>query len=132
MRPRQGCNLNLIDWTPVLIFLVAVVVYVVMKRAGRVSSKDATEYLKTGAVVVDVRSATEFGIRHLPRAINIPLDEVEELLPRRVKDKNKVILMHCQSGARSEAAKKKAGSMGYAHAFNLGSYARAEKIVGHR
>jgi phage shock protein E len=125
-------KMNATEWIPVLLVIAAIAAYLLFKRGGLISSKAAVEHLRNGAVIIDVRSATEFSIRHLPRAINVPLDEVDELLPRRVKDKNKVILMHCQSGARSEAAKKKAGSMGYAHAFNLGSYARAERIVGHR
>ena len=120
------------NWITPLVFVVLIVAYPLLKRVGKISSRAAMEYLKNGAMLIDVRSATEFGIRHLPRAVNVPLDEVEALLPRRVKDKNKVLLMHCQSGNRSGAAKKKAGSMGYTHAFNLGSFNRAAKIVGNR
>lgn len=132
-RCRRGMwKLKAIDWIPIVVFIVVMAAYLLLKRAGQIPAKEAAEYLRNGAVVIDVRSATEFSIRHLPRAINVPLDEVEELLPRRVKDKNKVILMHCQSGMRSGAAKKKAESMGYAKAFNLGSYDRAAKIASYR
>jgi len=61
-----------------------------------------------------------------------PLSEVKELTPRRVKDKDRVLLLHCQSGARSASAKKILTAMGYTHAFNLGSYERAARIVGTR
>jgi phage shock protein E len=125
-------NLNALDWVPVLLLTAVLIGYWLLKRSGLISSKAASEHLKNGAMIIDVRSATEFGIRHLPRAINVPLDEVEELLPRRVKDKDKVILMHCQTGAKSGMAKKKAAAMGYSNAFNLGSYDRAAKIVGYR
>src|SRR5664279_239601 len=125
-------KMNATEWIPVLLAVLGVVVYLLFKRSGLISSKAAVEHLRNGAVIIDVRSATEFGIRHLPRAINVPLDEVEELLPRRVKDKNKVLLMHCQSGARSSAAQKKAENMGYLHAFNIGSYERAAKILSYR
>ncbi|SRR6266567_771387 len=124
--------LNTTEWVPILLLIAVFVGYWLLKRAGIISSKAAVEHLRNGAVIIDVRSATEFGIRHLPRAINVPLDEVEELLPRRVKDKNKVLLMHCQTGARSSSAKKKAGAMGYVKVFNLGSYQRAAKIVSYR
>jgi phage shock protein E len=120
------------DWSLFGLVAILVAVYLLVKRAGQISPRKATLFLLSGAVVVDVRSATEFGIRHLPRAINVPLSELEELLPRRVKNKDMVILLHCQTGARSGAAKKKAGSMGYTHVFNLGSYNRAAKIVGNR
>jgi rhodanese-related sulfurtransferase len=125
-------KLSALDWIPVLLLIVVFVGYKLLRRAGLIASKVAVEHLRKGAVIIDVRSATEFGIGHLPRAINVPLDEVEELLPRRVKDKDRVILMHCQTGARSGMAKKKAGNMGYAQAFNLGSYDRAARIVSRR
>jgi phage shock protein E len=100
-----------------------------MKKAGQISSQDARAYLKNGALVIDVRSPGEFNSGHLPVAINIPLDEIETVLPRRVKDKNQVLLLHCQSGMRSGMAKKRLNGIGYANAFNLGAYARAESIL---
>ena len=51
------------------------------------------------------------------------------MLPQRVRDKHQVLLLHCQSGMRSGAAKKKLKDMGYLRAFNLGSYARAAQVV---
>ena len=57
------------------------------------------------------------------------LDKLRESLPHRVKDKNQVVLLHCLSGGRSGIAKGQARGLGYANTFNLGSYARAEKIV---
>ena len=124
-------NMNAAEWIPIVIFIAVIAAYLLLKRAGQISTKAAVEHLRNGAVIIDVRSATEFSIRHLPLAINVPLDEVEELLPRRVRDKNKVLLMHCQSGTRSSAAKKKADNMGYANVHNLGSYARAAKIASY-
>jgi phage shock protein E len=100
-----------------------------MKKAAQISPKNAREHLKHGALVIDVRSPGEFNSGHLPAAINIPLDEIETALPRRVKDKNQVLLLHCASGMRSGMAKKKLNGMGYANAFNLGSYGRAESIL---
>ena len=124
--------MKLVDWIPVVVVVAVAVAYLLLKRAGQISAKAAAEYLQHGAVVIDVRNATEFGIRHVPRAINVPLDEVEELLPRRVKDKDRVILLHCQTGMRSKEAKEKAEGMGYTNVFNLGSYNRAAKIVSYR
>ena len=49
-----------------------------------------------------------------------------------VKDKNKVLLLHCTTGIRSNLAKKRLIALGYKNAFNLGSYDRAEKIVSGR
>ena len=79
--------------------------------------------------VLDVRSPGEFNSGHLPVAINMPLDEIETVLPRRVTDKNQVLLLHCASGMRSGMALRKLKSLGYANVFNLGSFNRAGKIT---
>jgi phage shock protein E len=118
------------NWEIVFAIAVALAVIFILKRSSQISSKNALEYLKNGAVVVDVRSPAEFNARHLQRATNIPLGEIETVLPRRVQDKRQVLLLHCQSGMRSGMAAKKLKVLGYTNAFNLGSYARAAKIVG--
>jgi rhodanese-related sulfurtransferase len=117
------------NWTPLLIIAAVLAIVFMMKRAVQISAQDALKYLKNGALVIDVRSPGEFNSGHLPTAINIPLDEIGTALPRRVKDKNQVLLLHCQSGIRSGMAKSKLKSLGYANVFNLGSYGRAESIL---
>jgi phage shock protein E len=97
---------------------------------GQISVAAAAEHLKHGALVIDVRSPAEFSSAHLRQAINMPLPEIEQLIAGQVKDKNQVLLLHCQSGGRSGAAKKKLAALGYAEAYNLGSYDRAARIVG--
>lgn len=121
------------NWmSDVAILAVVVFAYTFLKRATQISRKDALAHLKTGALVIDVRSPGEFNSGHIPTAINIPVEEIETALPRRFKDKNQVLLLHCQSGMRSGAAKRKLAGLGYANAFNLGSYARAAAIVNAR
>ena len=120
------------NWTTVRIVVAVAALLFLLKRAGLVSSSEAIGYLNKGAMVIDVRTAAEFSAGHLPRAINIPLSEVKELTPRRVKDKDQVLLLHCQSGARGAKARKILVAMGYAKTFNLGSYERATRIVGTR
>jgi len=118
------------NWTTILVIAAIVAVIFMMKKSGQISAKDALEKLRNGALVIDVRSAGEFSSGHLPMAINIPLDEIEIALPKRVKDKNQALLLHCASGMRSGMAKSKLAGMGYTNAFNLGSYGRAEEIIG--
>ena len=117
------------NWTTVLIALAILVVFYFLKQAGQISPKDAQTHLKNGALVVDVRSSAEFNSGHLPNAINHPVDQIESTLPRRIKDRNQYLLLHCQSGMRSGVAKKKLQGMGYANAFNLGSYGKAARVV---
>src|SRR6266571_4220532 len=119
-------------WMPFLVVLALASGYMYMKRAGQISRKEAEEYLKNGAMVIDVRSANEFNSGHLLQAYNMPHDRIDVLVPSEVRDKNKVLLLHCASGIRSNMAKKKLVDIGYKNAFNLGSYQRAEKIVSGR
>jgi phage shock protein E len=119
-------------WMPFLVVFVLATGYMFVKRAGQISSKEAAQYLKDGAIVIDVRSSNEFNSGHLLQAYNMPLDRIDVLVPSEVRDKTKVLLLHCASGIRSNMARKKLVDIGYKNAFNLGSYQRAEKIVSGR
>ena len=117
------------NWTIAIIVGAIMVAFFIVKRMSFVSEEAARKHLAQGALVIDVRSPEEFRSGHVPDAINLPLGELRESLPHRVKDKNQVVLLHCLSGGRSGIAKGQARGLGYANTFNLGSYARAEKIV---
>jgi phage shock protein E len=120
------------NWSVVIIVMAALAVFFLLKHFGQTSAKEAQALLKNGALVIDVRNSEEYNSGHLVSAINIPLDEIEETLPRHVKDKTEALLLHCQSGMRSGIARKKLKALGYTRAYNLGSYRRAAQIVGRR
>jgi rhodanese-related sulfurtransferase len=120
------------SWAIYFVVLVGLVAVMKMRRSGQVSSKDAVEYVKDGAIIVDVRSPQEYSAGHLSQAFNMPVDQIEMLLPNKIKDKDRVILVHCQSGLRSKKAKERLNQIGYKQVFNLGSYERAFKIVSGR
>lgn len=116
-------------WTSILVVIAVVAVLLLFVRTRQVSRKAAVAYLLNGAVVIDVRSAGEFTAGHLPKAVNIPLSEIDTVIARKVRDKNQVLLLHCQSGSRSVEAIRKLKALGYERAYNLGSYGRAAQIV---
>ncbi|MGO9318196.1 MAG: rhodanese-like domain-containing protein [Terracidiphilus sp.] len=120
------------NWTTICIFVAVFAILFLLQRTGQISAKEALAHLNRGALVIDVRTPAEFNAGHLPSATNLPLDQIETALPRRLKNKSQVLLLHCQSGMRSGEAKKKLKALGYSNVFNLGSYGRAEKIVGNR
>ena len=117
------------SWSTILIMGLVLVAFLGLKRLGWASAKLARTYLQQGALVVDVRSAEEFKAGHLPNVVNIPLGELPSVLPRRVADKNQVLLLHCLSGTRSSLAKSQLKRLGYTNVFNLGSYGRAKRIL---
>lgn len=117
------------EWTVAAVAAGVIVSFFLLKRMSFVAKDAAREHLANGALVVDVRSPEEFRSGHVPGAINISLGELRESLPRQVKDKQQVLLVHCLSGGRSAIVKQQLKGMGYANVFNLGSFARAQQII---
>lgn len=113
----------------ILIIVALLVALLLLKTIGRISAGEAREHLKNGALVIDVRSPAEFASGHLANAANFPLGDIETTLPVREPDKNRVLLLHCQSGTRSAIAAGKLKGVGYTRVFNLGSLTRAREIV---
>ncbi len=66
----------------IFVVLILAIGYLYMKRAGQIPSKEAEEYLKNGAMVIDVRSANEFESGHIMQAYNVPLDRIEMMVGR--------------------------------------------------
>jgi phage shock protein E len=119
-------------WIPFAVILALGAGYIYMKRSGQIPSKEALEYLRNGAMIIDVRSPSEFESGHILQAYNMPLDRIDVLAPSALKDRNRVLLLHCSTGVRSRMAQKKLEDIGYKNVFNLGSYERAGKIIMER
>jgi len=77
--------------------------YVRKLAEGEVSIKDFDEALKTAShVVIDARTADEFGKGHFAGAVNIPAEEMagrSSEIPA-----GKPVLIHCSTGTRAELA----------------------------
>ncbi len=117
------------NWTVFIIGIALLLAFYLFKRAGQLPIKNAEQLLNEGALIIDVRSISEYQSGHLPKVINIPLDNIESQIRNKAKDLNKPILLHCQSGMRSGVACKKLASMGYTNVHNLGSYSRAASLL---
>ena len=117
------------DWIIFLITVILFFAYIFLRRKGQISADAAVAQLKRGALLIDVRSPVEFSTGHLNGAINIPLQQIEDLIATHVKHQGQVILLHCQSGARSGMARNRLAALGYTQVYNLGSYDRAAHIV---
>jgi rhodanese-related sulfurtransferase len=66
---------------------------------GQVLEKLGTDQ---APLVVDVRKPVEFGVAHIPGAINIPVDEVEGRLDEFRHDNG--VLIYCINGTRTRQA----------------------------
>jgi len=128
-------NWNRVDTMSRIIALAVVTItggVLLHGQSSQISPEAAVAYLRNGALVIDVRTPAEFNAGHLPNAINIPLQQIESGAPLPLKDKKQVLLLHCQGGMRSGRATTLLSGMGYVNVFDLGSYSRAEQIVGAR
>jgi rhodanese-related sulfurtransferase len=64
---------------------------------------DFKQLIANGAVVVDVRSKSEFTSGHLKGSVNIPLLELSKSIAK--INKSKPVIVCCASGMRSSSAK---------------------------
>ena len=118
------------DWILPLVVVAAIVAFLYLKLNGGVSTEDARRHLREGALLVDVRTPGEFAAGSVKGAINVPLSELPGAMTKHCPDKNRVLLLHCQSGGRSGVAAVKLRSAGYTQVFNVGSFAAAQKLAG--
>lgn len=84
------------------------------------SAKDAeSHFAKSGnAVLVDVRTPSEFYAGHIPGAKLIPVDEVEARLEEIPRDAEKIFVV-CQGGTRSAAACEILSHHGFVNLVNI-------------
>lgn len=116
---------------PYVIAIVTFIAYYITKTlfVNDLSEEKAGRLLEEGAVLVDVRTEEEYQAVHLKRAINIPLSEISTGIGRIAPERNRVILLHCRSGSRSFMGKRLLKRMQYHNVYNLGSFARAKRMV---
>jgi phage shock protein E len=82
---------------------------------------DYPQLVKEGAIILDVRSKSEFASGHIQGSVNIPVNELSQNL-NRLKSKSKPIIACCASGMRSASAKGILESNGYLNVHNGGSW----------
>jgi rhodanese-related sulfurtransferase len=97
------------------------------KILGLGPKEDLTQWMKEGAVIVDVRSRGEYASGHVKGSMNIPLDQLQGSLGK-LKNKEQGIITCCASGMRSSAAKGVLKSAGYTKVYNGGSWYSLQKF----
>ena len=75
-----------------------------LKKLFGGASVNYKELVSNGAIIVDVRSASEYKAGHIPGSKNFPLDNIRSKVAD-LKKLNKPVITVCRSGARSGMAK---------------------------
>lgn len=82
--------------------------------------------LNAGALIVDVRSSTEYASGHVKGSINMPLPTLQSGL-KKLKIASSVVLC-CRSGARAASAQSILSSQGI-QSINAGSWQNVERAL---
>lgn len=96
-----------------------------LKKRKQNQSRDIKQidydYIKnnSNSVVIDVRSRKEFSEWHISGAYNIPLNIIKEKIQNFVPNKEKEIIVYCQTGTRSMKAAQILDKLGYKNVKNL-------------
>lgn len=117
------------EWFIVFLVIAALTAILLLSQTDQIPARTAVQHLRNGALLIDVRMPPEYAASHLPNAVNIPVTGIRSLVSMRIKDKNRVLLLHGLVGMRSTLAKTMLVALGYSNAYNLGSYERASQIA---
>ena len=106
-------------FTWILVLFCAVSVNAQVAANLDAASFSAKMKQKSGAQIVDVRTAREFAQGHIQQAINMDVSasNFQQLLGK--LDKNKAVFIYCLSGSRSSYAMDVMSSMGFKEIYNL-------------
>jgi phage shock protein E len=87
-----------------------------------VTPQEAKEIMEQQAayVLLDVRTAEEYGEGHIKGATLLPYDEIQQKAAALLQDKDAVILVYCRSGRRSAIAAETLSSLGYKSVYDFG------------
>lgn len=95
-------------------------------KVVQVDKNKAESLIDEGALLIDVRSITEYNQGHIDGAINIDVQEILNATDSLTYEnasisKNKKIIVYCRSGSRSSSAAEKLIELGYTNVYDLGS-----------
>jgi len=87
---------------------------------SKIDADKAKELIEQGVTLVDVREVVEFNSGHINKAKNYPLGKLTSGKYAHKLDKDRPVIIYCQSGARSRSACKYLSKEGYTEVYDLG------------
>lgn len=115
-RRRLSTFMSIPTWVWLGLAVVAAVLVVRQLRAG---SAEGPQWVAEGAVLVDVRTASEFAGGHLNGAINIPVQEIDTRWKE--LDPAVPVVVYCAAGVRAARAKSILEKNGFGRVLNGGA-----------
>ncbi len=71
-------------------------------------------------IILDVRTEQEYFTGHIPGAMCIPNEDIDETVVELLPDQEHVIFVYCRSGNRSKEASEKLANLGYTNIVEIG------------
>lgn len=110
-----------------LFIVVSIVTFVSLQcsaKATAQSSIAASPYLiervaNNEWLLIDVRSPQEFADGHIPGAVNMPHDSINDYIADLEGHKDKPIIIYCRSGRRAQLAMKVLQDMDFSEVMHL-------------
>lgn len=94
-----------------------------------ISIQTITKDVAKGGQLVDVRTAKEYAVSHIEKAINLPLQDIQSSkFP--IVSKDKPIYLYCRTGNRSSQATKLLKSAGFRNIIDLGGMSDVQTLGG--
>lgn len=112
------------------LLVLGVVWFVVRRLGGRRSVGQLATVRRAvldGAVLVDVRTAAEYGSGHIPGALSIPLHQLT-MAEHCLREKTAPVVVYCNQGVRSRAAVEMLQRLGFVHVHDLGCMENVERL----
>lgn len=92
----------------------------VLQKHASASPMEATALINhEDAIMLDIRSQSEFDEGHILNAIHIPLTEINNRIKEIEKHKDKPIIVSCRTGDRSATACRQLAQQGFLSLYNL-------------
>lgn len=86
-----------------------------------IKAEEAKKMIDAGnVIIVDVRTESEYAEKHIPNAVNIPVESITAEKPKQLTDLNATILVYCRTGVRAATASKKLAAIGYTKIYDMG------------
>lgn len=88
----------------------------------QITPEEAKKIMDSGEehIILDTREQDEFDSGHIPGAILIPYNEIENKAEEMIPDKDKLILVYCRSGRRSKISAESLAKIGYTNVKEFG------------
>ncbi len=88
----------------------------------QITQEEAKEMMDTQEVIIlDVRQQEEYDAAHIPGAVLLPVDAIDEKSAASViPEKDAVVLVYCRSGNRSKTASSALAGLGYTNIYEFG------------